>query len=64
MNYHLVCNTMDATSEVENVNPSGAAELTISFMCSSFSFQCSILYLIVCHFVLFCSQTFLALYVV
>jgi hypothetical protein len=33
--------------------PSGAAELTIGFMCSSFSFQCSILYLIVCFLILF-----------
>ena len=54
MTYHLVCNTMDATIQAEHVYPSGAAELTIGSMCSSFSFQCSILHLIVCHFVLFC----------
>lgn len=54
MNYHLVCNTRYATSEADNINPSGAPEPVIGFMRSSFSFQCRYhVYLIVFHFVLF-----------
>ena len=60
MTYHRVfnwSNTTVATSGAGSSYPSGAPEFTPSFQwsscCSVFSFQCDILYLIVCHLYLF-----------